>query len=150
MSEVYEFDEDKSSAYLDQVISALRFLCVDVKKNCDINFDINRPKREIKLPSVLNTDEVIKIIESIDNLKHRAIIMLIYSAGLRVSEASSLKISDIDSKRMLIHIKGAKGKKDRYTLLSDVIILEFTSQKIGCFKDKRMNTILHQSYSKVF
>lgn len=115
-------DENKSAAYIDQAVSAFKFLYIDVKNNADMDFDINRPKREQKLPCVLNANEVFNIIESVDNLKHRAIIMLIYSAGLRVSEAANLRIGDIDSKRNLIHIKGAKGKKDRYTLLSNTVL----------------------------
>jgi integrase len=74
-------------------------------------------------PSPLNLrgerGELLKILNSVDNLKHKAILMLVYSAGLRVGEVVKLKPEDIDSKRMLIHIKGAKGRKDRYTLLSE-------------------------------
>ena len=126
-------NQDKSSAYIDQAVSAIKFLYIDVKKCSDGDFDINRPKREQKLPSVLNASEVCKIIESIDNLKHRAIIMLIYSAGLRVSEAAFLKIEDIDSQRNLIHIKGAKGKKDRYTILAKAT-LELLRQYVKIYK----------------
>lgn len=126
-------DENKSAAYIDQAISSFKFLYIDVKNIDDLDFDIKRPKREQKLPSVLNANEVFKIIESIDNIKHRAIIMLIYSAGLRVSEAANLRIGDIDSKRNLIHIKGAKGKKDRYTLLSSAM-LELLRQYFKIYK----------------
>ncbi len=62
------------------------------------------------------------IFRQIDNLKHRTILMLIYSAGLRVGESVSLKVSDIDSERKLIYLRSAKGKKDRYTVLSDTIL----------------------------
>jgi integrase len=58
------------------------------------------------------------MIKLTDNVKHKAILMIIYSAGLRISEAINLRIEDVDSKRKLIHIKGAKGKKDRTSLLS--------------------------------
>ncbi|OGV95545.1 MAG: hypothetical protein A2Z59_07290 [Nitrospinae bacterium RIFCSPLOWO2_02_39_17] len=67
-------------------------------------------------------DEVAKIINSMHNLKHRTILMLTYSAGLRVGEVVKLKPEDIDSKRMLIHIKGAKGRKDRYVMLSEKVL----------------------------
>ena len=67
---------------------------------------------------MLSKDEVKAIMDATHNLKHKCLLGLIYSGGLRVGEAIKLKINDIDSKRMLIHIKGAKGKKDRYTLLS--------------------------------
>ena len=67
----------------------------------------------------MSKEEVAKNLNSVDNLKHKAILMLVYSAGLRVGEVVRLKTEDIDSKRMLIHIKGAEGRKDRYTLLSE-------------------------------
>ncbi|MFW5809090.1 MAG: tyrosine-type recombinase/integrase [Halanaerobium sp.] len=75
-------------------------------------------KKKKKLPKVLNKREVKDIIAAVDNLKHQLILILTYSAGLRVSEVVKLKISDIDSDRMLIYIRSAKGYKDRYTLLS--------------------------------
>ncbi|MFA4839248.1 MAG: tyrosine-type recombinase/integrase [Candidatus Neomarinimicrobiota bacterium] len=81
-----------------------------------------RPKKEKQLPVVLSQEEVVNIIDSVDNLKHKTLLMLIYSAGLRVGEAVRLKIEDVDSKRKLIYLKSAKGKKDRYTLLSDVAL----------------------------
>lgn len=149
--------EDKSPAYLDQAVSALRFLYVDVNKHNDVDFDINRPKREQKLPSVLNAYEVLRIIEAIDNLKHRAIIMLIYSAGLRLCEAANLKIQDIDSRRKLIHIRAAKGKKDRYTLLSNET-LEILRQYVRQYKpqewlfqgQKEDNHLTTRTIQKVF
>lgn len=79
---------------------------------------LTRPKKEKKLPIVLSLEEVKNLLDSIENLKHKTLLSLIYSGGLRIGEAINLKIEDIDSKRMLIHIKNAKGKKDRYTLLS--------------------------------
>lgn len=74
------------------------------------------------MPVVFSKEEVAKILSSVDNIKHRAILMLVYSAGLRVGEVVRLKPEDIDSKRMLIHVKGAKGRKDRYTLLSETAL----------------------------
>jgi len=71
------------------------------------------------LPVVLNQKEVSRILSSANNIKHRAILMLVYSAGLRVSEVVKLKPEDIDTERKLIRMKGAKGRKDRYTILSD-------------------------------
>ena len=87
-------------------------------------YNIDRPFKPKKLPVVLSEEEVKRIIQSIDNLKHRCMILLIYSGGLRISELINLKISDIDSKRIMIHIKGAKGKKDRMTLLSEKVLLQ--------------------------
>lgn len=79
-------------------------------------------QQDKKLPVILNRDEVTKILSVPSNIKHKAILMLIYSAGLRVGEVIKLKLEDIDSQRKLIHIMDAKGRKDRYTLLSDAAL----------------------------
>ena len=84
--------------------------------------ELHRPKKEHKLPKVLSKDEIKKIFDATNNLKHKCILMLIYSAGLRRSELLNLSISNIDSKRMVIIINGAKGKKDRISLLSDNLL----------------------------
>jgi integrase/recombinase XerD len=81
---------------------------------------IARLKEPKKLPSVLSSVEVKSIFDVTENLKHKAILMTVYSAGLRVSEVCNLKITDIDSKNMQILIRQGKGKKDRYSLLSEV------------------------------
>ncbi len=85
-------------------------------------YEIHRPKKEHKLPKVLSKQEVKKIFDVTKNLKHKCILMLIYSAGLRRSELLNLIPTDIDSERMIIHINGAKGKKDRISLLSDNLL----------------------------
>ena len=79
---------------------------------------IERQRKENYLPEVLSEEEVVAILKAITNLKHKALIMTIYSGGLRISELINLKIRDIDSDRMQIRIQQSKGKKDRYTLLS--------------------------------
>ena len=76
-------------------------------------------KRPRKLPVVLDKQEVFSILDVINNLKHKAILTTIYSAGLRISEATNLKVADIDSKRMQIHVCQGKGKRDRYTILAN-------------------------------
>ena len=83
---------------------------------------IPRPKGEKKLPEILSRPEILKIFEATTNQKHLAILMTIYSGGLRVSEVAHLKIKDIDSDRMVIRINQGKGKKDRYTLLSNAAL----------------------------
>ena len=85
--------------------------------NADNLARIKEPRR---LPAVLSPQEVKSIFDVTENLKHRAILMTVYSAGLRVSEVCNLKITDIDSKNMQILIREGKGKKDRYSLLSNV------------------------------
>lgn len=67
---------------------------------------------------MFSEEQVEALFNSIDNIKHKAILMTIYSAGLRISEAINLKIKDIDSQRMQIRVEQSKGKKDRYTVLS--------------------------------
>jgi site-specific recombinase XerD len=79
---------------------------------------IPRLRSTKKLPVVLERQEVESLFSVTENLKRRAILMLIYSSGLRLREASHLKVTDIDSKRMLVRIKQGKGRKDRYTILS--------------------------------
>ncbi len=79
---------------------------------------LQRPKKEKKLPVVLSTTEVKQLLHVTKNIKHKTLLSLLYSSGLRIGEALLLQIHDIDVERNLIHIKAAKGKKDRYTLLS--------------------------------
>jgi len=81
-----------------------------------------RPKKPLTLPSVLNKEEVSKLLKSISNKKQLSMLLLAYSAGLRLGEIVRLEIKDIDSKRMLIHIRGGKGKKDRMVTLSEIML----------------------------
>ena len=105
-----------------QVINAIRFLYKEVlgKKYDKVSF--KRPKAEKKLPRVIDGDFIKQQLSKIKNLKHKTILTLTYSVGLRVSEVVNLKIEDIDSKRMLIHIKNAKGRKDRIVPLSQKVL----------------------------
>jgi integrase/recombinase XerD len=106
-----------------QVINAIRFLYKEVlcKKYDKVSF--KRPKSEKKLPRVIDGEFVKTKLSKIENLKHKTILTLTYSVGLRVSEIVNLKIEDIDSKRMLIHIKNAKSKKDRIVPLSQNVLI---------------------------
>lgn len=116
-------DEKKlSAATVNQAFNALRFLYVELYHRPFTPGEIPRPKKEHKLPSVLSQDEVLKIFSRVHNVKHKTMLMLIYSAGLRVGESVRLKVSDIDGQRKMIHLRSAKGKKDRYTLLSDAAL----------------------------
>ena len=103
------------------VLSGLRFFHKHVMgKELSTNFSVRRTSR---LPEVLTMEEVWKLITSTNNLKHRLILMTAYSAGLRASEVLNLKTEHIDSKRMLIKVRG-KGDKDRYSLLSKRLLVE--------------------------
>lgn len=111
-----------SHSYANQAISAIRFLCNEVLRQNNIIEFIPRPKKENKLPNVLSFEDVIKILGALRNEKHKTILFLIYSAGLRVGEVIKLRSQDIDSQRMLIHVVQGKGKKDRYTVLSEIAL----------------------------
>ena len=110
--------EQYASSTINQVINALRFLYVDLYKRQMQLGDLPRPRKERKLPEVLSEEEVLRILNAVDNLKHKTILMLVYSAGLRVGEVVRIRLSDVDEDRKLIHLHKAKGNKDRYTVLS--------------------------------
>ena len=118
-----EHQKGLSYGYQNQIINAIKFYYEKVLGRKRELYDIPRAKRPIKLPTVFSEEEITQLIGQIDNLKHKSILYLIYSAGLRISEAVNMKIADIDSKRNLIHVKGAKGKKDRTTLLSQKLLV---------------------------
>jgi len=115
-------DLKRSKSLVNQVIGAYKLLTVYVLKRKWKEFDIPRPKRERRLPTVLSKEEVIRIIKATRNLKHKTFIMLTYSAGLRLNEVLNLKLSDINSDRMQIMIRQAKGHKDRNVMLSGPIL----------------------------
>lgn len=105
-----------------QVINAIVFLYKKVLNRKYNKVSFERPKKERTLPRVIDQDFIKSKIESITNTKHKSIIALTYSVGLRISEVTNLKICDIDSDRMIIHIKNAKGRKDRIVPLSGYVI----------------------------
>ena len=115
------FNTKKSVSYQNQCISGIKHY-FDFKNIAVEAFEIKRPNKDKKLPNVLSKAEVKSIFDATQNLKHKTLLSLIYSAGLRIGEAINLKLIDIDFERGLIHIKAAKGKKDRYTLLSQGLI----------------------------
>ena len=115
-------EKQVSTSYINGVYSALKFFYERTLKQNWIAFRIPRRKVEKRLPYVLDVSEVKAIIESTQNLKHKAILMVTYSSGLRVSETAALKMGDIDSKRMQIRVTQGKGKKDRYTILSKITL----------------------------
>jgi len=107
-----------SVSFVNQTIGAVKVLHEGVLKRRWEPLSIKRPRREKKLPIILSQQEVKSIVTILPNLKHRSILTLGYSAGLRISEVINLKVNHIDSSRMQIRVVGAKGKKDRYTVLS--------------------------------
>lgn len=107
-----------SASYQNQAINAIKFYYEKVLGGSRKFYFLERPMREKKLPIVLSEEEIQLLISKTENLKHKCLIMLTYSGGLRISEVLNLKIENIDSKRMQINVKAGKGKKDRFTLLS--------------------------------
>jgi integrase/recombinase XerD len=104
-------------------MSALRFLYKKTLKRRDIAYDdLIFPKAPRKLPVVLSPEEVTRMIEAAPNLMHRTILMLLYGTGMRRTEASLLKVSDIDSARMVIHIQQGKGSRDRDVLMTPKLL----------------------------
>lgn len=107
-----------SRSYQNQVVSALRFLYETVLERPRLALRIPRPKIGRKLPEVLSREEVARLLARIRNPKHRTIVTLLYSAGLRVSEVVRLRPEDLDADRGIVRVRGGKGRKDRVTLLA--------------------------------
>lgn len=118
--EIVNYLESKSFtsvAQQNQFIGCLKLFARYILNKKDIHLDkIERPRKERKLPKVIDKEFLLDKISKIENLKHKSIISLAYSTGMRVSEVCNLKIEDIDSKRMLIHIRNSKGNKDRFAI----------------------------------
>lgn len=114
----YKIGERISESYQNQIINAIKFYYEKVLKQERKTYYLPRPKKPEKLPNVLTEGEVVKFLQSIDNLKHKCMMMLIYSAGLRLSEVVNLRLADVNIAQMLLFVKGGKGKKDRATVLS--------------------------------
>ncbi len=113
----------RSQSYLNQVYSGLRFLYEHCLGRDWGRWRIPRAKKATKLPTVLSRTEVRRLLGTVRNVKHRAILTTIYSAGLRVGEAVHLRPEDIDSERMVIRVMQGKGRKDRETILAHETLL---------------------------
>jgi len=111
-----------SASYQSQVVNSIKLFFKTIQKTA-INVDeIHRPKKPFKLPSVLSLEDVEALLNSLENIKHKTMLALIYSAGLRRSELLNMAVKDLDSKRMMITIRGAKGNKDRMVPFSATIL----------------------------
>jgi len=122
---ILEKDKDYSASSMNLAISAIKFLYKNVLKK-EIFHDRHRPRGDKHFPMILSKAEIAKILNMEKNLKHRLLLMLAYSSGLRVSEVVALKKEHIDTSRGVVHIKLGKGRKDRSTLLSEKANLLFT------------------------
>lgn len=111
-------DNDYSYSTQNQIINAIKFYYEQVLGLPKETYWIDRPRKERRLPTVASEEDIVRMVVACDNLKHQCIIGLIYSAGLRRSELINLRIRDIDFDRHQVYIRGAKGRKDRVSLLS--------------------------------
>jgi integrase/recombinase XerD len=154
----------RSSSYQNQIVNALK-LYFTTQRGFKINIDqIHRPKREKTLPNVLSKEEVKQLLEAHSNIKHKTMLSLIYSCGLRCGELIALKPVHIDSNRNIVLIKNSKGKKDRIVPLSPKILQMlrnyykmykptnylFEGQTAGTpYDDRSLQQVLKQAMQKV-
>ena len=124
-----KFKKGLSSQTVNVHLKAIKFFYREVL-NFTQNIDIKFAKTPQKLPVVLSKTEILKIIDSISNQKHKLLITLSYGAGFRVSEAINLRVGDLDLEQMTIHIKEAKGKKDRITVFPEKLKINIAEQII--------------------
>jgi len=124
----------QSSQTINLHLNAIKYFYREIFKS-QIPIDIKFAKTASKLPVVFSRTEIEKIINSIDNKKHRLLIALSYGAGFRVSEAINLKIKDINLEELTIHIKEAKGKKDRITIFPEKLRVDLTEIMALCDKN---------------
>ncbi|MFZ5365305.1 MAG: site-specific tyrosine recombinase/integron integrase [Patescibacteria group bacterium] len=136
-------------------LNSIKYFYRDIIKSPQ-KIDLKFAKRSKKLPIVLSRQEIEKLINSISNAKHRLLISLSYGAGLRVSEAISLKVKDLDFDNLTIHLKQSKGRKDRITVFPEKMkndLLNLTAGKDKddlVFESERGGKLSSRSAQKVF
>jgi len=146
---------NKSNSFINLSINAIKFYYEVVLGMPNRFYSIERPRKEEKLPVVLSQEEIEKLLGKLSNEKHYSMVSLMYSAGLRISELLNLTLKDIDSDRMLIHVVGAKGNKDRFTLLSRSILLRLRKYYLNylpvnyLFEGPERNMYSHTSVQKI-
>lgn len=114
--------KDCSESDMNSHINAIKFYYEQVLGKQKMLFTLPRPKKPQQLPKVLSEAELERIFRALPNIKHKALLLTAFSCGLRISEAVNLKITDIDSDRMQVLIEKSKGKKDRYVMLSPMLL----------------------------
>ncbi|RPD45180.1 tyrosine-type recombinase/integrase [Paracnuella aquatica] len=148
-----------SETHVHMAVNALKFYFEQVEGRGREFYDLPRPKKPSKLLQILAEEEVVSLLMKTGNLKHRALLMTSYSAGLRVRELVNLKVLDIDSKRMMVHIRCGKGKKNRMVPLSRVLLQTlrayfvahrpkvylFEGDRGGAYSTRSAQKVLHQA-----
>lgn len=131
---LYKKDAGASPQTLNLYLQTIKFYYCRIEKPA-IRFDLKSAKRSQKLPVILSRDEISSIIAVIGNLKHRLMVSLAYGAGLRVSEVVKLRVADLDLAGLSLHLKEAKGGKDRLTVIPEKLLTELSVQMAGKAKD---------------
>ena len=118
------FQKRKSSGTVAIRLAALRFFYTKTLRRAWSVADTPYPKKTHRLPAILSQEEVVQLIDAAYPLFHRTILMTLYATGARCAELTHLKVSDVDNQRMVIHIQGGKGRKDRDVMLSSMLLEE--------------------------
>lgn len=115
----------KSRSTIDVAINALKFYYQGILRRSFFSekTGIRRPKKEKSLPTILSKDEIARMIKAVDNIKHKLVVQVLYSSGLRVAELRNLQINEIDFDRRCINVRSGKGGKDRVTIISKTVLL---------------------------
>jgi integrase/recombinase XerD len=150
-----KYNRKQSPQTINLALSAIKFLYAEVLKNPQ-KIDLKFAKRNKKLPTILSRPEIQRIIEATNNSKYKLMISLAYACGLRVSEVVSLKVADLDIDELVVHIKGAKGKKDRISVLPEKLqnhlrnIIAGKDQDNFIFTSNRGGALTTTSLQKMF
>ncbi len=131
-----------SATKQNQLISAIKFFYEKLLNRSREEYELPRAQKPQQLPSVFAESEILAIIKASGNLKHKTILCVAYAGGLRISEIANLKIKDIDSKRMVITLRQAKGKKDRQVMLSEKLLIMLRAY----FKEYQPKVWLFEGY----
>lgn len=144
-----------SSQTINLYLNAIKFYYYKVAKSYK-KIDLQFAKRSKKLPVVLSREEIDKLLGVIPNRKHRLLVALAYGAGLRVSEAVGLRVRDVNLNELTLHLKEAKGKKDRISLISEKLYEELSAQMLGkeggeyVFGSQRGGKLCTRTAGKIF
>ncbi|HEX8973909.1 MAG TPA: site-specific tyrosine recombinase/integron integrase [Patescibacteria group bacterium] len=152
---IQKLDSKQSSQTVNVNLQAIKYLYREIMKS-PMEIDIKFAKTASKLPVVLSRDEIARIIDCISNQKHKLLISLSYASGFRVSEAINLKVKDVNLNELTIHIKGAKGNKDRITIFPEKLKPAIENQMGGknssdfVFSSERGGKLTERTAQKVF
>ena len=150
-----KLENGNSPQTINQYLNAIKFFYCQIAKS-SIKIDLKFAKRSHKLPIILSREEIMKIIDAINNPKHKLLISLAYGAGLRVSEVVKLKVKDIGLDDLTIHLKGAKGNKDRLTVLPEKLVdqiqgrISLKEADDYLFESERGGRLTERTAQKVF